>query len=91
MSFETIEYSVCGDCLLEHANGDTGHDIAPHIARELNGKTGHLSMGVEPTEDDPTGAGECDFSWGACELCRCRLGGSRHGMTLFIKTEGVTP
>ena len=90
MKYEMIEYSVCLDCLLEHANGDTGHDIGPHIARELDGKAGHLSMGVESTDDDPEGTGELEFSWAACELCLSRLGGSRHGMTLFIKTDGVT-
>lgn len=28
-----------------------------------------------------------EFSWTACDLCRSPLGGSRHGMTLFIEKD----
>ena len=81
---ETIEYSVCIDCLHELANGDNSHDIGPHVTRELDGRAGHFSIGVSPTDEDPEGTGHDEFSWSTCELCRSRLGGSRHGITLFI-------
>ena len=79
---ETIEYSVCVDCYMELAQGE-GEDISHHIQRELDGREGHFSTGVAPTEDD----GEEEFSWNTCELCCSRLGGSRHGVTLFIKKD----
>lgn len=60
---ETIEYSVCEDCLLyvshsgeEIEDGDTSH-IGEAIQRELAGRSGHFNTGVEPTEEDPEGRG----------------------------------
>lgn len=81
------EYSVCEDCLLSIAHDENGHDIADAIQRELNGRTGHFSPGVEQTEDDPDGEGYDEFSWHQCELCRSTLGGSRHGVTLLLTGE----
>lgn len=81
---DSIEYSVCEDCLLAIAHGETDHDISEATERELNGRTGHFSTGVEQTEDDPDGVGYDEFSWRECELCRSTLGGSRHGVTLLI-------
>lgn len=74
---ETIEYSVCVDCYMELAQGE-GEDISHHIQRELGGREGHFSTG-----DD----GEEEFSRNTCELCCSTLGGSRHGVTLFIKKD----
>jgi hypothetical protein len=91
MNYDTIEYSVCVDCLMYITYGDECDDsagfIAGKVANELNGKEGHFSCGVEPTEDDPAGTGDEEFSWQECELCRSTLGGSRHGVTLFIKKD----
>lgn len=84
---ETIEYSVCEDCLLAVAHDENGGDIGAAIERELNGRDGHFSCGVEATEDDPDGTGYDEFSWHDCELCRSTLGGSRHGVTLSITGE----
>lgn len=81
---DSIEYSVCEDCLIAVAGGETDHDISDAIDRELNGRTGLFSPGVEQTEEDPDGAGYDEFSWRECELCRSPLGGSRHGVTLLI-------
>ena len=81
---DSIEYSVCEDCLLAITHDLTGHDTGEATARELNGRAGHFSTGVEPTEDDPDGTGYDEFSWRECELCRSALGGSRHGVTLLI-------
>lgn len=90
MKFDTIEYSVCQDCLLFVANDDVPEDrereeFTTAIAREVGDKEGaHFVAGVAPTEDDPEGYGEECFSWHQCELCRSPLGGSRHGITLLI-------
>lgn len=87
---DSIEYSVCTDCMLyvAHAGDEiedgTAEQIGEAIQRELNGRTGHFSAGVEPTDDDPDGAGYDELSWRECELCRSTLGGSRHGVTLLI-------
>lgn len=82
---DTIEYSVCADCLQEIAYGDhESHDITDHVRAELNGRKGHFSVGIEQTEHYPDGDGYVEFSYAACELCRSTLGGSRHGVTLFI-------
>ncbi len=84
---DSTEYSVCQDCFLYVA---TDEDIADYdaaeaaVERELNGRTGHFSPGVESTEDDPAGSGYEEFSSQECELCHSTLGGSRHGVTLLI-------
>lgn len=90
MNYDTLEYSVCEDCLLFIANDDVPEDkehsfYIAKINNELDGKEGHFVCGIEPTEDDPEGNGYDEFSWQACELCRSSLGGSRHGVTLLIK------
>jgi len=85
---ETIEYSVCEDCLLAIAHGETDHDIGAAIKRELAGRRGHFVPGVAPTDEDPDGAGYDEFSWHDCELCRSGLGGSRHGVTLLLQPGG---
>lgn len=85
-----IEYSVCEDCLFAIAYGESEHDITADIERELNGRAGHFSTGVEPTEDDPDGTGYEEFRWHECELCRSQLGGSRYGVTLLITDHNAT-
>ena len=65
MNYETYEYSVCEDCLHYWVNDDApegaGDDFSAErhgdLARELNGREGHLSCGVEPTDEDPDGSG----------------------------------
>lgn len=93
MSFETIEYSVCEDCLMflayggEELEDGTTQNISEAITRELNGRSGGFHTGVEPTEEDPDGTGYEEFSWSECELCRSSLGGSRHGATLLLQED----
>lgn len=90
MKFDTIEYSVCVDCLIYVANGDVPEDrreqeFLEAIERETEGKEGaSFACGVQPTEDDPDGIGHKEFSHHPCELCRLHLAGSRHGLTLLI-------
>ena len=91
LTIDTTEYSVCEDCLQCIANGvsDTApdeHDQAfdAGVKVELGDKVGHFCAGIEPTEDDPDGAGYDEFSREDCELCRSSLAGSRHGATLVI-------
>lgn len=88
--YDTFEYSVCEDCLMFLANDDVPEDKdhAFYIAKvngELNGKTGHFSVGITPTEDDPHGSGHEEFSNQGCELCNDHLAGSRYGATLFVE------
>ena len=88
--YDTFEYSVCEDCILFLANDDVPEDKdhafdCDKIAGELNGRRGHFSIGVGPTEDDPEGSGYEEFSNRCCELCDGHLAGSRHGATLFVK------
>jgi hypothetical protein len=88
--YDTIEYSVCEDCVQFLANDEVpdgkAHDFYfEAVSHQLGGRTGHFSMGIDPTEDDPEGAGYDEFSWHECELCRSSLGGSRHGVTLFVE------
>lgn len=92
-TIDTVEYSVCEDCLQFIANDEVPdedplgrfrkhmHDAIQH---ELGDKVGHFCAGIEPTEDDPDGAGYEEFSSQDCELCRSSLAGSRHGVTLVI-------
>lgn len=84
---ETIEYYVCEDCMFAVAYDENSAAIGAAIERELNGRSGHFSCGVPVTADDPDGDGYDAFSWHECELCRSGLGGSRHGVTLFITGE----
>lgn len=90
---DSIEYSVCVDCLQYIANGEVPDEgplgrfrkhMRDAINRELGERTGHFSVGVQPTEDDPEGTGYDEFSSRECELCRSHLAGSRHGVTLLF-------
>ncbi|BAO58539.1 hypothetical protein [Pseudomonas phage KPP25] len=94
MKFDKIEYSVCNDCLLFVADGEppeNGADIEAAMRREIGeAKNAYFVCGVEPTEDDPDGIGENEFSWQWCELCLSTLGGSRYGVTLMIPLEEGT-
>jgi hypothetical protein len=91
VTIDTIEYSVCEDCLLCIANGISEGAPDEHeqafdagVKVELGDKVGHFCAGIEPTEDDPDGTGYEEFSSHECELCRSPLAGSRHGATLVI-------
>lgn len=93
---DTIEYSVCEDCLVSIAHGcndstsvaDDDH-LEARMKAELCGREGHFVAGVEPTEDDEEGTGHEEFSWSSCELCNDTRGGSRHGVTLLIEDGGT--
>lgn len=91
MKFDKIEYSVCSECLLFVAYGEppeNGVDIEAAIQREIGDKkNAYFVCGVEPTEDDPDGCGEEEFSRHECELCRSPLAGGRYGVTLLIPLE----
>lgn len=89
---DTIEYSVCEDCLLLIANGEAGENcdedhVDKAIKRELAGRRGHFVAGLEPTDDDEDEEerGYEEFSNHSCELCNTHLAGSRHGITLMIE------
>ena len=87
---DTIEYSVCQDCMLFVANGEEGEDcdgfhVEACMKRELNGRKGHWVAGVEPTEDDPEGHGYDEISGANCELCNTHLSVSRHGVSMLLE------
>lgn len=86
---ETLEYSVCEDCMLFVAYGESENalHIEAAMKRELGNRTGHFISGVPPTEEDPEGTGFDEFSGCACELCNDTLAGSRHGVTLLFTEE----
>lgn len=85
---DSIEYSVCEDCLLAVAHGHEGdHDITEAVERELAGREGHFSTGIEPTEEDPDGNGYEEFCVSPCDLCHDHLAGNRHGVTLLLLGE----
>lgn len=88
---DSLEYSVCEDCLLSIAHGvndNTSEAEDEHLEMrmrdELDGREGHWVAGVPPTEDDPDGNGYDEFSTAQCELCMDSRGGSRHGISLVI-------
>lgn len=89
---DRIEYSVCEDCLVTVAcgfNDSTSAAEDEHVEMrmrdELDGRNGHWVAGVQPTEEDPEGTGQEEFSRSQCELCMDGRGGSRHGITLLIE------
>ncbi len=89
---ETIEYSVCEDCLFciaygasEGASDDHEQEFEAGVEREMGGRDGSFSTGVAPTDEDPDGTGYEEFSNCECEICRTALAGSRHGVTLIFR------
>ena len=44
---------------------------------------------MEQYEAEVENDGYEEFSWSPCDVCRTKLGGSRHGMTLFIEKPKV--
>jgi len=88
---DTVEYQVCGSCLMYVAHSEEPADdpewdagtVNDRMFAEMNGKNGEFVTGVRPTSDDPEGAGHEDFSHYKCELCG-GLPGERHGLTLHF-------
>ena len=83
--------SVCTDCTLEHANGESSYDQtngqpAPWALYEGT-HVGMIAMGGEPCEYDcPAGECECDqlgFCHSRCDACGTRLAGDRFRFTEF--------
>lgn len=89
---DSIEYSVCQDCLTTVACGFNDSTTATedeHVEMrmrdELDGRKGHWVAGVQPTEDDLEGNGCNEFSTAQCELCMDSRAGARYGITLHIE------
>ena len=75
---DTVE--GCDDCVMFLANGDEPEDrddLAADIAAQWPGY-----------DLSPTGDGESWFSWSACGVCGCTLGGNRSTVA-FWKCELV--
>lgn len=71
------EIYVCDDCLLMHANGETGEIPAGEPEPWAKLPTADVAVNCE---DDGEG---CGFSWSECDGCGSRLGGTRHRMAVF--------
>ena len=78
MAMEVIldDIWVCDDCLFMAVNGDSPEDEARALACEAG--LADLGKHVVPDFDSETGDGMLEFSYGGCDCCGCRLGGSRH-------------
>lgn len=91
---DSIQYSVCEDCYTTVEQGYSDHtteaddkQLEEQMKAELGDRKGHWVSGVEPCESDPHGSGYVEFNGKPCELCRSKLAGSRHGVTLLIEDD----
>ncbi len=81
---------ACFDCALAHANGEVSDDL-PEGCVPLSEvrEDEQVTMGVlnhfSGCIGDDCKCDRIDFTWSPCELCTCRLGGERQGMTLWRK------
>lgn len=75
-----VDLSICTDCLMLEANGETPPDFdeattveyLDRVTRASEG--GHVALGGEHQ----------GFSWSSCDLCGSGLGGDRYAATLFL-------
>jgi hypothetical protein len=94
---ETVDLSICTDCLLYLANGEVtesnGDDItAAHAAKmaAVWGDDFDISPGSLECENCPTDDGSnCEpwFSYTQCDGCGTTLGGDRSHATAWVKTR----
>lgn len=83
------EISVCIDCMLVHANGETGERDAgePEPWSRILADVGFsVTMGGVHSDDCDWSDCDCDdlgFSWCACEGCGSNLGGDRFRFTVW--------
>jgi len=69
------DFSVCVDCIMAIANGETPEDAETAAA---------VRHGIENAGGEIVcGSGESYFSWRACDCCGSRLGGDRLDCTLL--------
>ncbi len=87
------ELSICQDCLMWFANGETDGNWTEKERAEFLGRVGkhtegcHITLGSidcehcgsEARAADPDNTEDCEswFSWSACDTCGSNLGGDR--------------
>lgn len=81
-----IEVSICVDCLVYEANGETPVDLDEAQTAEWLSRF-HTGVGADHWL--ALGDSEGSFSWYPCHICRSPLGGDRYDATLFPKRVGV--
>lgn len=100
MKNDTYTYTlwVCAECLMMHANGETGGDPDREPLGLLDNCVTTLGLVYEEhecgKEDDPDLEIECEcdtqeFSSSRCEGCGSALGGSRHALTMWTEEENA--
>ena len=81
--YETIDLSVCSDCIMAISNGDLG-DVSEEYEAEYDAAVKSHWTTTEGWEVVP-GNEDLGFSWRQCEGCGSNLGGDRfeaHAMKL---------
>lgn len=99
------ELSICRDCLIWFANGETPgdmteterNDFLSRIGRETAGC--HITLGSidceycgsEARTADPDGTEDCEswFSWSACDTCGSHLGGDRDHAVAWLPNSSL--
>ena len=78
---------LCTDCLIAACNGDfTGIDSDARVA-EVTAGLESCGPNLVPDFDSESGDGIEEFSWGGCDCCGSRLGGSRHRFAILGEPE----
>lgn len=94
------ECSICTDCVIWFANGDTSGDWTEKERAEFLSRVGQHTRGCEITlgsvdcehcgsearEADRDGTEDCEpwFSWSSCDTCGSHLGGNRHHAVAWL-------
>lgn len=82
MGIATIDVSICTDCAIWHANGDTsGIDCEQREQRVKSAPGVPAGYSVAVTGDDNY------FSWRNCDTCRAPLGGDRIDAVLLLSCK----
>lgn len=99
------ELSICQDCLIWFANGDTPGDMTEKERAIFLNRIGthtqgcHITLrsidcehcGSEARAADPDGVEACEpwFSWSACDTCGSSLGGHREHAVAWFTRSAV--
>lgn len=102
---EHAELSICRDCVILFANGETPGDLteeecADFLRRVEEGTAGcQITLGSIECEycgskaraADPDGTKDCEpwFSWSACDTCGSNLGGNREHAVAWFTRSAV--
>lgn len=98
--YEHAELSVCIDCALLVANGETDPNLTEEETADFLVRFEDANAGCQVTlgsiecehcgraarEEDPDGTETCEpwFSWSSCDGCNSPLGGDRHHAVAWV-------